>query len=114
LLRSPVACVRESIHAEGGLLGLTSSVDEQEAAAGLGGEADCIRESVHLPPPSPPAIPPASLSPTATRGSLFSCWEVGSPRGCAAAGSEGGLGGTLSIVERIQQLDAQKKQAVAR
>jgi hypothetical protein len=71
-----------------------------------------VRESLNLPPPSPPA--------RHSQVSAIDRWDVESSCSCedgggaAAAGREEGLSGTLSIVQRIKQLDQQKKQAVAR
>ena len=77
---------------------------------------DFVRESLHLPPPSPTALQHRSPSSTTGRGSASGCWDVASSASATSAGGDGSgsLGGTLSIVERIQQLDLQKKQAVAR
>lgn len=112
-VHSPGACVRESIHVEGGVCAAAIACDEQEACRGGEEAGERVRESLDL--PSPPAK-------TLSRASAYDCWAVESPRkdvgggggGGAAAGSDGGLSGTLSIVERIKHLDQQKKQAVAR
>ncbi len=118
LQRSPGACIRESIHPEGGFFEAGIGCDDKAAPWEHEGEAACVRDSVHLPPSSPPTV--------TSRMSTADCWGVESPRGDATyergvggggslAGTLGGsLAGTLSIVERIQQLDRQKKQAVAR
>ncbi len=105
LPRSPVAYVRESIHAEGGLLGVTSSIEDQQAIWGEGDGTQRVTESLNLHSSSP--------SSKLNRASTSSSWDIASPRR-AASGSEGGLGATLSIVERIKHLDVHKKQAVAR
>ena len=70
----------------------------------MGGGGDWVRESLHvlLPPPSPPA----------RRWDKERSVEGGGGGGGVGRGV--GLGGTQSIVERIQQLDRDKKAAVAR
>ena len=109
--RGDGACVRESIHVEGGACAAAIACDEKETCWGREEEGEWVRESLNL---------PSSPAKTLSRASANDCWSVESPRkdvgggGGAAAGSEGGLSGTLSIVERIKLLDQQKKQAVAR
>ncbi len=111
--RSPGACVRESIHVEGGVCAAAMACDEKEACWGREEEGEWVRESLNV---------PSSPAKTLSHASAYDCWAVESPRkdvgagggGGAAVGSEGGLSGTLSIVERIKHLDQQKKQAVAR
>jgi hypothetical protein len=113
LPRSPAALVRESIHVEDGGLGGAFGAHENGSPRQRVAAVEWVRESLHLPATPPPAA--AVLG--AADGER---WGVGSRSGCdvaggeAVAGNEAALCGTMSIVERIQQLDRQKKQAVAR
>jgi hypothetical protein len=110
--RSPAALVRESIHVEDGGLGGAFGVEENGSPRQREAAVEWVRESLNVPASPPPAA--------AMLGGDGERWGVGSRSGCdaaggvAVAGNEAALCGTMSIVERIQQLDRQKKQAVAR
>jgi hypothetical protein len=103
--RSPVAFVRESIHVDSVALDAAADCNHKQAPPEEEeGSHSWVRESVHVPVCS---LVAASAAEEGGR------WGAESPRD-AAGGGGGGWGGTMSIVERIQQLDRQKKQAVAR
>jgi hypothetical protein len=84
----------------------SASPRQREAAA------EWVRESLNVPTSPPPAQ--AMLGSDAEGLGLESRSSSAVAGVGGVVGNEGGLCGTMSIVERIQQLDRQKKLAVAR